>query len=53
MRITVYVGNCQYVDTIEIDDDANKDDISEIATRAALEWAQEAVYWEPEDYWEP
>jgi len=49
MRITVYVGNGNYVDTIDIDDDADKDDILEIATEAALEWVQEVVYWETED----
>lgn len=49
MRITVYVGNGNYVDTIDIEDDANRDDISEIATQAALEWAENAVYWEEED----
>lgn len=49
MRIIVYVGNGEYVNTIDLEDDASKDDISEIATEAALEWAQEAVYWEEEE----
>lgn len=49
MRITVYVGNGNYVDTIDIEDDADRDNISEIATQAAIEWAEDAVYWEPED----
>lgn len=49
MRITVYVGNGEYVNTIDVEDNTDRDDISEIATQAAIEWAEEAVYWEEED----
>ena len=48
MRITVYVGNGEYVDTIDIKDDASDSDISEVATEAALEWVENTVYWELE-----
>ena len=49
MRINVYVGNGEYVDTIEIEDDASDSNISEVATEAALEWVENSLYWEPEE----
>lgn len=49
MRITVYVGNGEYVDTIEVEDDASDSDILEVATEAALEWVESSIHWEPEE----
>ena len=49
MRIIVYVGNNEYVDTINIEDDTSDSDISEIATEAAIEWVENTVYWESEE----
>jgi len=49
MRITVYVGNGEYVDTIEVEDDATDDDIFAVATDAAMEWVDSTIHWEPEN----
>lgn len=49
MRITVYVGNGEYVDTINIDDNMTESDISEIATEAAYDWVENNIYWESEE----
>jgi hypothetical protein len=45
----VYVGNNEYVDTIDVEDDMTDDDILEIATEVAMEWVDSTIHWEPED----
>lgn len=49
MRIVVYVGNGEYVDTIDIEDDASDFDIADIATEVAFDWVENTVHWELEE----
>lgn len=49
MRINVYVGNGEYVDTIDVEDDMTNDDISEIAVEAAFDWVESNIHWELEE----
>lgn len=46
MTITVYVGNGEYIDTIEI---GPEEDISDAAFEAGKEWLAENIYWECEE----
>jgi len=48
-KITVYVGNGEYVNTIEVEDDDSDDDIFAVALDAAMEWVDSTIYWEQEE----
>ena len=49
MKFDVYVGNGEYVDTIDTEDGASDSDILEIAMKVVLEWVENSLYWEPQE----